>query len=386
MAWKQPQLTEPPMISDEIAKINRRLLLAYPKASQAVEEGVTLDDVFTEATHRATMNFQRYINDEIKAGREQGKPLREDGVFDYATKLRARVVIPAPTGPVAKKYVQQGVGFDTSAFMMGNPAHSYIDAVNEGSAEGMRLSLPTVGVPKVGIAYSMGGDVLKRWMQLWPADRRDEWKLLVVFGNPSRKPGPTLLGNDPGGKGISGSWYPEWTLSRLYDFTQPGDMYPNAVGVMPQMYQILTRMEASIEFAMYLFQMLTSSFGPLLLGFAGMAVPGAGLLSGILPMVTPGAEDGNPATSTEQVNLLAIITNIGGIIAALGGLINFVRTNAHFRYHDQPQPFWRGLTGVDCAAQIIQELVPGGALTYTVPGTVAHWNDGPPAWTAWKLP
>lgn len=382
MVWQQPQLADPPMISPEIAKINRRLLLAYPKASKAVEEGVTLSDEFTPATKRATINYQTYVNDHLLPGE---KPLRTDGVFDYATKVRAKVVV-IPTGPAPRKFVQQGVGFDTSAFMMGNPSHSYVDAVMEGSAEGLKLSLPTVGVPKVGLAYSMGGDVLKRWMQLWPADRRDEWKLLVVFGNPSRRPGPTLLGNDPGGKGISGTWYPEWTTPRLWDFTQPGDMYPNSVGVMPQMYQILTRMEASIDFAMYLFQMLTSSFGPMLLGLAGSMIPGFGLLSGLLTLITPGDENEDPAESVEQVNLLAIITNIGGIVKALGGLINFVRTGAHFRYHDQPQPFWRGLTGVDCAAQIIQELVPNGALTYTVPGTVANWNDGPPAWTAWKLP
>jgi hypothetical protein len=43
------------------------------------------------------------------------------------------------------------------------------------------------------------------------------------------------------------------------------------------------------------------------------------------------------------------------------------------------------MTAVDCAAQIITEKVPN-AVVYTVPGTVDFWNNGPPAWTAWKLP
>ncbi|WP_235630974.1 hypothetical protein [Mycobacteroides abscessus] len=73
------------------------------------------------------------------------------------------------------------------------------------------------------------------------------------------------------------------------------------------------------------------------------------------------------------------------IIQTIAAALKFVQTNAHFHYHDQPQPFWRGLTAVDCAAQIIAEKVPN-ATVFTVPGTVSWWNDGPPAWTAWKLP
>jgi hypothetical protein len=73
------------------------------------------------------------------------------------------------------------------------------------------------------------------------------------------------------------------------------------------------------------------------------------------------------------------------IIQTIAAALKFVQTNAHFHYHDQPEPFWRGLTAVDCAAQIITEKVQN-ATVFTVPGTVSWWNDGPPAWTAWKLP
>lgn len=380
MVWKQPQLDNPRMVSPEIGKLNRRLLLVYPKNSKAVEVGVTLHDTFDEAADKALRNIQDYLNGSTPPALGRVYKNTDPGVLTYDTKLALGVIVLPPKAPT-KRFVQQGVGFSTDAFLMGDPTHSYVDAVNEGGAELLRLALPLVGVPKVGLAYSMGGDVLRRGLEGWPADRRDEWKIFCVFGNPSRRGGPTLLGNNPDGSGISGGTYPEWTFPQLYDFTHDGDMYPNAVGLLPTLYQILIRMEASTDFALYLFNILTSSMGPLLLGSITSMLPGAGSLSGILGMITPGA-----VTDTSgQINLFAMITNIPAIIQTIVAALKFVSTNAHFHYHDQPEPFWRGLTAVDCAAQIISEKVQSG-IAYTVPGTVANWNDGPPAWTAWKLP
>lgn len=372
MAWQQPQLTDPPMgPTDEIRKLQHRLLLAYSTYSKSHDFGVIESGIFDEATDKSLRAIQAHIGGKVNA---------QPGVLTYDTKVALGVIVLPPKAPT-KRFVQQGVGFSTDAFLMGDITHSYLDAVNEGSAEILRLALPLVGQPKIGDAYSMGGDVLRRALELWPADRRDEWKLFTVFGNPSRREGPTLLGNDPGGKGISGVTYPEWTWDRLYDFTHEGDMYPNAVGLLPTFYQILVRMEASTDFALYMFNLLTSSVGPLLLGTVSSMLPGAGALSGLLGLITPG----KVSDTSGQINLLAMITNIPAIVQSLGALLKFVSTNAHFRYHDQPETFWRGLTAVDCAAQIITEKVQA-ATVYTVPGTVSWWNDGPPAWTAWKLP
>lgn len=380
MAWMQPQLTEPPMVSEEIGKIQHRLIFAYPKASLAIELGVRESKVFDSVTKTAVVNFQHYINDH----QLNTPPLRTDGIADYATKVRMGVTLVAPKAPT-KRFVQQGVGFSTDAFLMGDPSHSYVDATAEGTAEALRLSLPLVGVPKVLYGYSMGADIVNRILLAWPADRRDEIKLVATFGSPARPAGPTLLGNDPGGSGISGLFTPDWARDRTYDFTHEGDMYSNAVGLLPTLYQILIRLEASVEFAMYLFQILTSSLGPALLGIAGAVIPGFGALSGILSMITPGSVTANPATNTSQINLFAMITNIPAIIVSIVAALKFVSTNAHYHYHDQPETFWRGLTAVDCAAQITAEKVED-AVVYTVPGTVSWWNDGPPAWTAWKLP
>ena len=136
---------------------------------------------------------------------------------------------------------------------------------------------------------------------------------------------------------------PEWARDRTWDFTIDGDMYPNAVGLLPFLYQILTRLEVSLEFATYLFQILSSSVGAQLVGTDPTDAQGAGALSGLHGLVTPGAAG--------AINPQAIIFNLPAIVQTIGAALQFVSTNAHFHYHDQP--LFGGLTAVDRAAQII---------------------------------
>ena len=360
-------------VGEAVQKIQHRLIFAYPKNSHAPDHGVTESGAFDAATRAALIDITTHIN------QTQGKTLRTDGVADFAVRVAIGSYVPAPAAP-SKRFIQQGVGFSTDAFLMGNQSHSYVDALNEGSAEWLRLALPDPR-PKVVIGYSMGEDVANHGLLQWPADRRDEIKLYIGFGSPSRPPGPTLLGNDPGGQGISGLFTVDWVRDRAYHFTHDGDMYTNAIGLLPSLYQILIRLEASTDFAMYLFNLFATSIGGQLLGRVLSPLAGAGSLSGLLGLITRGPV----AETTGPIDLFQMITNIPAIIQSLVAALKFVQTNAHYHYHDQPEPFWRGLTAVDCAAQIITEQVPN-AVVYTVPGTVSWWNDGPPAWTAWKLP
>lgn len=396
MTWKQPQLADPPMgPTAEIRKLQHRLLYVFAKNSQSHELGVIESGVFDQATDKALRNIQTFL-----ARTEDPKFNAQPGVLTYDLKLRLGVVVLPPKSP-KKRFVQQGVGFSTDAFLMGDVTHSYQNALDEGTAETLKLAAPLVGVPKVLIGYSMGDDIVNHVLWNWWPDRRDELKVVVGIGPPSRNPGPTLLGNNPPGQGISGLFTPEWARGRTYQFVADGDMYGCAVGLLPQLYQILIRLEVSIEFAMFLFSQLTSGFGGQLLGLAGAAVPGFGALAPILGMLTGSGGGGLlggfggllggsqtapvPGTNAAVLQPLSLLTMLPAIIPTLAAALKFVSTNAHYHYHDQPRPEWRGLTAVDCAAQIIAEKVPE-AVVYTVPGTVSWWNDGPPAWTAWKLP
>lgn len=377
MTWQQPQLADPLMgPTDEIRKLQHRLLFAYATNSRAHEAGVIESGIFDVATDQALRAMQTWL-----AEHEDPKYNDKPGVLTYDCKTRLGVVLVAPKAK-EKRFVQQGVGFSTDAFLMGDPTHSYVDARAEGSAELLRLALPMVGVPKVWMGYSMGDDVVNTALLQWPQDRRDEIKLIIGFGGPSRRGGPTLLGNDPGGIGIAGVFGPDWAAGITYQFTHEGDMYANAVGLLPWLYQILTRMEISLDFAAYLFNLFMSTVGRQLLGLLASSLPGAGALSAVANLVTTGPTNQVGGQILDVMKLFALLPQIIQTIAAA---LKFVSTNAHFHYHDQPEPFWRGLTAVDCAAQIITEKVPN-ATVFTVPGTVSWWNDGPPAWTAWKLP
>jgi peptidoglycan hydrolase-like protein with peptidoglycan-binding domain len=409
---------EPPDTGPQVSKIQHRLLYAYPKNSRSIDEGVVENGVYDAATARAVTNIQTFMNQEpMSAG------LRTDGVADYATQLAIGAVQPAPAPPTVKQFYQQGVGYPADGFLQPDPNTSYVESRAAGIAEGLRLSLPDRR-PKVLIGYSQGEDVDNNWMQQWPADRRDEIKLYIGFGSPCRPPGPTLLGNDPGGAGISGNYTPEWLRDRAYHFTQPGDMYANAVGLLPMLYDVLTHLDLSLEFAMYLFNFAMTAPAKLLMGTEPSSQAGAGALSGLAPLIglagnvvggglgsavggplggvvggmggnvlggmlgTVGGGLGLPQQQAGLLNVTQIFAILPQIVQTIVAALQFMFTQAHSHYHDTPQPYWRGMTAVDCAAQIIKEQVhePETVVVYTVAGTWGSWNEGPPAFTAWKLP
>jgi len=261
------------------------------------------------------------------------------------------------TGPQASCFYKadlnrvafQGVGSNTGAFLNPDPMHSYVDARNEQVAELLRLALPDPR-PKFISGYSLGADSVVRFLQQWPAERRNEIKAVFTFGSPGRPPGATKLGPDPGGAGISGVHTPEWARDREWSYTIDGDMYSEAVGLLPTGYEILTRMELTPEFMVYLFGVLTSAVGPSLLGLAGVAVPGFGMLAPLLGLITPG-----PVSQTSgPIQLMTMMLNLPAIVQSLFALLKFLFTNAHGRYW--VDPIFNGMTAEDHAASVIRSL------------------------------
>jgi hypothetical protein len=192
----------------------------------------------------------------------------------------------------------------------------------------------------------MGADVVTRVLYAWPAERRNEIVAVFKFGDPGHLPG--VQGSVNGG--ISGVFTPDWAADRTISYQIDGDMYGDAPGLLPALYDILTRMELSLEFATYLFQILTSSVGPALLGLAGSFVPGFGALSGILGMITPG-----PVTSTGGApNLMAMMMNLPALVATLVAALKFVFTNAHGKYW--VDRIFDGMNAEDHAAATVRRL------------------------------
>jgi hypothetical protein len=389
------RLTEPPMQGDDQVKlIQQKALRAF--ASYAVPLGVKVNGVYDEPTAAFIGEYQDRKNASGHRPVLPANPTAQRGDCDYATKQALGVLpmAPSPSGPKPPKYVGyacpgtwgtwnigpqcmavnrtpnvwvQGVQWDTSAFLNPNPQHSYIEARAEGTAELLRLALPDPR-PKIISGYSMGADVVVRFLHAWPAERRDEIKGVFTFGSPGRPPGATKLGPDPGGQGISGVFTPEWAHEREWSYTIDGDMYAESVGVMNPIYELLTRMEASVEFAKYLFTWLTgipldlasifskitappTHVGANMLGLLGNSqIPGFGALAPILGMVTPGpiTQGGN------TISLPAILLNIPGIVVSLIGALKFLFTNAHGRYW--VDPIFDGLTAEDHASRMVTQL------------------------------
>jgi len=388
------RLTNPPMEGEQVKLIQAKALRAF--ASYAVPFGVKVNGVYDEPTLRFVMEYQKRKNASGYEPLLPANPTANFGECDYATKRALGILpmAPAPTGPKAPEFVGyacpgtwgtwnigpqcmavnrasnvwvQGVQWDTSAFLNPNPQHSYVEARTEGVAELMRLALPDPR-PKIIAGYSMGADVVVRFLHAWPADRRDEIRGVFTFGSPGRPPGATKLGPDPGGCGISGIFTPEWARGLEYSYTISGDMYSESVGVMNPIYELLTRMEASVDFAKYLFTWLTgipldlgsifskitappTPTGASLLGLLGNTQSaGFGALGPIVGMVTPG-----PVTKVgDTISLPQILLNIPGIVVALIGAMKFLFTGSHGRYW--VDPIFDGMTAEDHAAQMVRQI------------------------------
>lgn len=222
MVWMQPQLTDPPMgPTDEIKKLQHRLLLAYGKNSRASEFGVTESGVFDAATDEALRAIQAYIGGAVNAS---------PGVLTYDTKVALGVyVVPTPPSPVCvyfsicgtgvpwnvgycydigqqldkTKVYHQPIGYPAQAFPMRT---SYTAGVAEFINQ-LTLKGCDKGMPWMAGGYSQGAIVLMIVLnRIFNGDLgrfKDTYRGSIAFGNPMRQAGHTLPGGiDPGGAGI----------------------------------------------------------------------------------------------------------------------------------------------------------------------------------------
>ena len=101
--------------------------------------------------------------------------------------------------------------------------------------------------------YSQGDEVVVRTLRLMLpgqplAHRAGDLLKVITFGSPCRPPGPTLLGNNPPGSGISRIFMPEQFRSRTYDFVLDGNIYPTTTGdtLLHLGYEALTPLELDL--------------------------------------------------------------------------------------------------------------------------------------------
>lgn len=364
-------------VGSEVARVQHRLLYAYPKNSFAVQMGVLETGVFDDATRRSVQQLAIHINSDPALLRKMtggDKPLRTDGIADLALRTAIRAYIPPVLGP---KYRIQGVWHDTRAYLMPPDAPSFNRDTAAGAREGQRLT-QTIDGDIIGIGYSMGAKTLRDYEMTLTAEQRARYLMSINFGDPSMRPDGSLLGNDPG-EGISRQPHPDFVADRYWSYSIDGDWYPRARGLLFFFYEVISRAELTLDFASWLLTKMPTVAMQELTGLVGSSddTGVAGILSGLVGFVTAGPVNFVPANPLGNlVNPLQLLALLPSLINLMVDAVKFVGTQAHGMYADLNHAFWDGMTAVDHAVKTIRETCPNGATLLLFPGSWAMWNQG----------
>jgi len=365
--------------SPEVARIEHRMLAAYPANSHAHELGVREDQLYTEETAAAVKELAKFVNNdpvllERMAGGKRLARAEDLGVADLAFRKAIGAYIPPDAAippPHRSKYPIQGVWADSRAFFNPPDAHSFLKATDQFRDEFMRLYRPMAGTPIWLIGYSMGGMSVFKCLTALPP----EWRQFVVgvstMGDPCMPPDGSLNGNDPG-EGITKQYQPEWVRDRYWSYSVEGDWYPRCANpLLFALGEVVARMELTPEFVLFLLGWLPTLPGKMLTGQAATDDPLGGTLAPLAQAIsTGGANVIGQFFSAGQV-----LTMLPQVIWLLTDAIKFVVTGAHGKYGDPAFAHWDGMTAVDHAVATIRRVAPRGCTLYLLPGTWSTWDQ-----------
>lgn len=248
-------------------------------------------------------------------------------------------------GQDGPRFRWQPINYPAVGFLNPDPNTSYNESVAMGVSEGLRLVGDLIGgwdrfpilyaaseldgvafeqlaeVPIDLVGYSQGAEVVIR-IAIAMAQRGLRPRRIVTFGSPCRPPGPTRIGNNPPGSGISRLYTPVPLRRITTDIVRNvGEMYGGAPDdtYLPEFYRLFVQAEVSIPFAAAAFQFLT----PYIAGGLGAVVAG------------------NPFAAINVVDLPKAI-NTAEILS------DFMATQAHTSYH-LPADEFGGRTGIQVA-------------------------------------
>lgn len=353
MAWRGWEIG---MAGDQVRLIQNLLIRKY----QWVRDGfpnLEATGFFDRDTQEALREFQRRVG-YFATGIADWKTQKRLGLFDIPAQKTVVFTIPGTwagwnDGPPAwvawgldkNRFYQQGVGYPAMGFLTPNPRVSYEESRDAGVDETVRLiELLPAGTPIVLIGYSQGADVAINTAYEFIAggrsrllDRRADLKRIITFGSPCRPAGPTLVGNNPPGEGISGLTTPTEFRSITYDYVTNGDMYGSSTKLLQFFYKILTKLELSVEFGVAALQIL---------GSAVTGTPNGGAMGSIL-----GGLFGNPAgnrapavlkavapavTIDQSQQIVSLLESAGDVAQTIKVALQFATTGAHMQYHTWP--------------------------------------------------
>jgi hypothetical protein len=365
--------------SPEVAKIEHRLLAAYPTNSHAKALGVKEDELYTDETAAAVKELAKHINNdpallERMAGGQRLARAEDLGVADLAFRKAIGAFIPPDAGirpEHRSKYPIQGVWADSRAFLNPPDAHNYVKATDQFRDEFMRLYRPMAGTPIWLLGYSMGGTSVCKCLTALPP----EWRQFVVgvttMGDPCMPPEGSLLGNEPG-EGITKLYQPDWVRDRYWSYSIEGDWYPRCTNpLLFTLYEVIARMELTPEFAQFLLTWLPALPARMLTGQAPTGDP----LGGVLAPLAQSISTGGAGVIGNFFPAGQILLVLPQVMFLLADAIKFAVTQAHGMYGDPAHAFWDGMTAVDHAAANIRRVAPNGCTLFLLPGTWSNWDQ-----------
>jgi hypothetical protein len=378
---------------------------------------------YTELFGTVLRRFATARNDEIERGVKQGPAVNTDGVYDAAMKVQLgivqRDVSPPPAALAHRKiyfYSAPGSGADFNVgpswdvgeyarnilninhfplrfpkggylgLMGGDPGLSYVDVITaeDEDLEHQLLANPDIDDPELELwfsGYSQSADGIKRAvLRLFGPggrfeDRRGRINGLVLFGDPSRQPGPVRINSipalhrNPPGWGISRLLVPDWLNAITYSITTEGptgpDMYACTAGdniapddetLLPLFYEWFVEAETELPFvgfsASIIIPALSSYLGifgifvgPAVAGLAGLSLEFAGMLVNSY---------GGKVADPEKVEFLKanVLISPAGVTRVIRTLASLPGIQTHGEYH-LPKPEFGGRTGIQVGCDIL---------------------------------
>lgn len=155
---------------------------------------------------------------------------------------------------------------------------------------------------------------------------------LVLFGDPTRAPGPTKVGNNPKGWGISRKVFPKWLNDLTWSITNDGDFYAcDDDEIRAMFYEWFVKADTELPFVTYSAQIIIPALLNLLAPKLGVKNPMAanilamatGLDGGILGSMIGGVAGSSEAPDPKLIEFLSIkgiLTSIPQLIKLLAAL------------------------------------------------------------------
>lgn len=416
-----------PRISEAKEILDNYRYGAALKAEKTANDG-KYTDVYTPEFGAALKGYAPAVNEQIRKGQRRPPYVTVGGVFDWTVQDQMGFLAPPAPPPPAWRpiyfisapgsgannlvgpssdvgnLVSDGWGRPNTALhlnhwrlnfpiggylglMGGDPGLSYIEVIEaEGRDLEVQVGLAIADVRAHGLdplttiefwfsGYSQSADGMKRAVvRLFGpggpfAEYRARINGLILFGDPSRAPGPVKRGAgregyNPRGWGIARYDSPQWVDDLTYSITTDGDMYACAEDdtLLPGFYQWFVRAELEMSFIMFsagiVIPAIVSNlgvFGGLLGPFAGLATTLMAQQSGVsLPFLKDIIGTGvatDPVLDEFRADLNNILS-IGGITKLFKTLAALPGVQTHGAYFE-PRAEFGGRTGVQVGYDII---------------------------------